>query len=312
MDSSDIEDFPRGDYAPHILSGAINRRQSGRRSPGLNKPSGCYPWYTTYVIDQGPFKLMDAEGRGREEEGPAVVCLPPNPKARIMIPSSTLYSWLEWGAIRLPLCYRDHIDSSRKYPEDYAQPPPEDIWGRPLPLLLQPSAHHPTAGMMVRVNASWWKGGLDRMLANAELGIWIARHLFDLRKKEDPIPTTSLFPLAGDSFQRALRDLENNLALGIDIRDWARALEMSPRSIQRWCRKETGLSPQEVLDRVRLEKAEELLGQGDRRLADIARQCGFASAPAFSAWFTGKRGVSPRRWASGLSSKQNGAGTAWR
>ncbi|MCH8475008.1 MAG: AraC family transcriptional regulator [Opitutales bacterium] len=303
MKSDNRQDYPKGDYAPHILSGAGARRQSGRRSPGLNKPSGYFPWYSTYVIDQGPYTLTDAAGETRTEDGPAVVCLPPHPQSKIQIPSSTLYSWLEWGAVRLPLCPRDHLNASRKYPEGFVQPPPEEIWGRPLPLLLPERTIHPTAGMMVRVNAAWWKGGADRMLANAELALWIARYLFPPPKQEDQNTIKSLFPSAEDAFVQAVQLLSESLAMGLDVRDWALALDLSARSLQRWCRQQCGLSPHGVLDVLRLQRAEELLEQQKESLPTISKKCGFASASAFSTWFSRQKGLSPARWQAGFREK---------
>ena len=300
MKTDALTEYPSGDYFPHVLSGAEARRQSGRRSPGLNKPSGCFPWYTTYMIDQGPYTISGVESGLIKGEGPSVICLPPYPKVKILIPSSTLFSWLEWGAIRLPLRAREHVNASRKYPEGFEQPQPVEIWGRSMPLQLPRSCNQPTAGMMVRVNASWWKGGAERMLANAELALWIARYLFPPEEKSGKQEIQSHFPQAGEAFLSAVHLLNKSLAMGLDIRDWAMALEMSPRSLQRWCRKETGLSPQEVLDTLRLRMAERFLKEAEDNLNDIARKCGFASVSSFSAWFSNKTGLAPGRWRAGF------------
>ncbi|MCC5849577.1 MAG: helix-turn-helix transcriptional regulator [Verrucomicrobia bacterium] len=303
MKTDKHQDYPTGDYFPHVLSGAEARRQSGRRAPGHHKPSGSLPWYTTYMIDQGPFTVMDPGAEESWREGPAVICLPPFAKSVIKIPASTLFSWLEWGAMRLPLCARDTANASRKYPEGHSQPQPEEIWGRSMPLQLPESCNQPTAGMMVRVNASWWKGGAERMLANAELSLWIARYLFPPEAPSDAMSISNLFPEAGPDFAEALNLLKKSFAMGLDIRDWALALEISSRSLQRWCRQETGLSPQGVLDALRMQRAERLLERGDLKLPEIGRNCGFASAAAFSAWFANKKGVSPGRWRKGFKEK---------
>ncbi|MCC5789207.1 MAG: helix-turn-helix transcriptional regulator [Opitutales bacterium] len=298
-----LQDYPQGDYAPHVLSGAEARRQSGRRTPGLNRPSGYHPWYTTYVIDQGPFTIREAGGNVLSREGPTVICLPPYPEIQIQIPASTLYSWLEWGAIRLPLCVRDKINASRKYPEGYRQPSPEEVWGRPLPLQLPEHTNQATAGMMIRVNATWWKGGADRMLANAELALWIARYLFPPEVNENQEEVKSLFPSAENEFMQAVQLLSESLAMGLDIRDWALALGLSARSLQRWCRQQCDLSPHGVLDLLRLQRAETLLTKKEDNLPLIAKKCGFASASAFSAWFSRRKGLSPARWRAGFREK---------
>lgn len=294
--SDRYRDYPNGDYAPHILSGAEGRRQSGRRAPGHHRPTGSFPWYTTYMIDQGPYILQGPDLGRRQGDGPAVICLPPNSVLQLVLPSSTLYSWLEWGAIRLPLCPRDHIDASRKYPPGLTQPPPEAIWNRPLPLELPAWTLQPTAGMMVRTNALWWKGGSHRMLANAELSLWIARCLFPPPVPENTPDPATHFPGSSPAFREALRVLQDGISLSLDIRDWATALEMTPRTLQRWCRQESGKSPQEILDRLRLSTAEQLLRQPDLPLREISLRCGFASPPSFSNWFTRSTGLSPRRW----------------
>lgn len=296
MKSDSQIDYPAGDYAPHVLSGSEARRQSGRRTPGLNRTSGSFPWYTTYMIDQGPFAIYPPDAKRMDLEGPAVISLPPLPSTKVHIPSSTLYSWLEWGAVRLPLCPRDTVNASRKYPKGLVQPQPEEIWGLPLPLQLPPRSHQATAGMMVRVNASWWRGGAHRMLANAELSLWIARHLFPPGDRREEAALPDLFPGVGEDFMEAVRTLEQSLAMSVDVRDWALALDTSTRSLQRWCRKETGLSPQGVLDRVRLRRAEQLLQAGKMTLGDICRHCGFSSPASFSAWFSAKKGAPPGRW----------------
>ena len=304
MESDRPEIYPRPDYAPHILSGAEARRQSGRRTPGLGKASGCFPWYTTYMIDQGPFTIIDPDQGTIQGEGPAVICLPPNPRTRVRIPPSTLYSWLEWGAVRLPLTYRDNLNASRKYPEGYQQPQAPEIWGLPLPIQLPAYASLPTSGMMLRANASWWKGGAHRMLADAELTLWIARYLFPPEEQnEGSTKFKKLFPSTSPKFQKAVGVLEKSLAMSVDVRDWALALELSPRSLQRWCREESGLSPQGILDILREQRATHLLREKNDPLRNVAKVCGFASASAFSAWFSRKKGISPARWRAGLREK---------
>ena len=301
MKTAPAETFPREDYAPHILSGAVSRRQSGRRTPGLNKPSGCFPWYTTYTIDQGPFTIKEESGEKKIHEGPAVVTLPPNPRTQILIPSSTLYSWLEWGAIRLPLCHRDNLNASRKYPEGYEQPPPQEVWQQDIPVPHPKSIYRPSAGMMVRINSLWWRGKNERLLADAELALWIAKYLLSPTKKGSKgEEEAELFPEATPAFRTALSELAKSVSTGIDISDWALALEMSPRSLQRWCRQETGLSPLEVLNRIRLREAEKLLREGNHILTQVAKRSGFSSTPSFSAWFSKQKGLSPRRWSQGL------------
>lgn len=57
---------------------------------------------------------------------------------------------------------------------------------------------------------------------------------------------------------------------------------------------ETGMSPNDYVVRMRVERAKELLCKGDCSIMDVAFACGFKSASTFSATFTKFMGLSPR------------------
>ena len=61
-------------------------------------------------------------------------------------------------------------------------------------------------------------------------------------------------------------------------------------------RKHTGLTPADYLARFRVRAARELLETTDRKVADIARACGFASPQYFNAAFRRQTGVTPTAW----------------
>ena len=57
---------------------------------------------------------------------------------------------------------------------------------------------------------------------------------------------------------------------------------------------ETGMSPNDYVVRMRVERAKELLRKGGCSIMDVAFACGFKSASTFSATFTKFMGISPR------------------
>jgi len=61
-------------------------------------------------------------------------------------------------------------------------------------------------------------------------------------------------------------------------------------------RAHTGLSPADYLARHRIKAARRLLAQTDRKVADIASACGFASAQYFNAAFRRHTGLTPSAW----------------
>ena len=61
-------------------------------------------------------------------------------------------------------------------------------------------------------------------------------------------------------------------------------------------RKHTGLTPADYLARFRIRAARRLLETTDRKIADIARACGFSSAQYFNAAFRRQTGFTPAAW----------------
>lgn len=57
---------------------------------------------------------------------------------------------------------------------------------------------------------------------------------------------------------------------------------------------ETGMSPNDYVVRLRIERAQKLLRESDRSILNVAFACGFKSASTFSATFTKFMGISPR------------------
>ena len=61
-------------------------------------------------------------------------------------------------------------------------------------------------------------------------------------------------------------------------------------------RRHTGLSPADYLARYRIRRARELLARTDGKIADVARECGFAGCEYFNAVFKRQTGFTPSAW----------------
>lgn len=94
---------------------------------------------------------------------------------------------------------------------------------------------------------------------------------------------------------RVAAHLARALPDGADVADVARAMHVSPRTLQRRLELEqTRFS--EVLDRARLAEARRLLADPAATLADVAFRLGFADLATFSRAFKRWTGVPPGQW----------------
>ncbi|QRK12758.1 helix-turn-helix transcriptional regulator [Archangium violaceum] len=100
---------------------------------------------------------------------------------------------------------------------------------------------------------------------------------------------------AGDFPSTVAARIAEALESGAGAEDIAARLHMSKRTLQRRL-EEGGLSFQELLDRVRAEKARTLIRDERLELADVAFRLGFSDVSSFSRSFRRWTGVSPGRY----------------
>ncbi len=80
------------------------------------------------------------------------------------------------------------------------------------------------------------------------------------------------------------------------IREVARAGGLSVSHLRRLFHTVRQLSPRDVFDRIRMEQAMQLLAHSDRKLTDVAAECGFGGASQFCQFFKDHNGTSPAAW----------------
>ena len=102
----------------------------------------------------------------------------------------------------------------------------------------------------------------------------------------------------------ALVFVQRHLGEGINASSLAAALGVSHTTLDKAFRTELGTSPQREIARLRRELACRLLLGTDRSAADVAAECGYATAQRFSRDFASAFGTPPAAW----RSRHRGAG----
>lgn len=74
----------------------------------------------------------------------------------------------------------------------------------------------------------------------------------------------------------------------------SREFAISPAHLRRLFQAQLAKSPREVLERLKMQRAAELLAEGDEKLEVVAAACGFGSASSFSRAYKAHFGRSPR------------------
>jgi AraC family transcriptional regulator len=94
--------------------------------------------------------------------------------------------------------------------------------------------------------------------------------------------------------QQAVELMHARFGEKLSVSSLARSVHQSESHFGRIFKQETGLSPMEYLTRVRLDKARRLLSRTDKRVSQVALECGFASGAHFSSVFRKSTGIRPK------------------
>ncbi|MCC8954188.1 helix-turn-helix transcriptional regulator [Bradyrhizobium sp. Pear77] len=93
--------------------------------------------------------------------------------------------------------------------------------------------------------------------------------------------------------RKIMQFVEANLHADIRLKDLADVANLSPFHFSRAFRKSTGEPPHRFVRGCRLEKAKQLLIEGDASLAEISLICNFSSQSSFTRAFTRAFGAPP-------------------
>jgi len=111
--------------------------------------------------------------------------------------------------------------------------------------------------------------------------------------------TLSLPAATTPALQRGLDHLLARLGRPVGLADAAKAAGMSPRTLQRRCKKELGVGLSEWLQQARVLRALELLADPEVQIGEVALRCGYQSQAAFTRVFQRRLGVAPSVWRRG-------------
>ncbi|MGQ7844434.1 GlxA family transcriptional regulator [Granulosicoccus sp. 3-233] len=95
------------------------------------------------------------------------------------------------------------------------------------------------------------------------------------------------------NLQSALRLMRNNLDEPVSKLALAQHINLSTRAMERLFQRHLNTSPARFYRQLRLQRAHELLSQGDASVGEVSDVCGFVSAAHFSRSFQKRYGVSP-------------------
>jgi AraC family transcriptional regulator len=96
--------------------------------------------------------------------------------------------------------------------------------------------------------------------------------------------------------QRQVNLINVNLAHDLSIAEIAHECGLSSGYFARAFKRSTGVPPYQLLTKMRVERAKELLKDPRCELADIALLCGFVDQSHFTRVFSRSEGYSPGRW----------------
>lgn len=100
---------------------------------------------------------------------------------------------------------------------------------------------------------------------------------------------------------RVVEFMHSNLDRKITIKDMSSVAHMSPTHFTRIFKNETGKTPMEYLNKIRLERAKRLIMAGDKSITEIAFECGFSSPSYLSERFRKSYKISPTDYLNDLN-----------
>lgn len=96
--------------------------------------------------------------------------------------------------------------------------------------------------------------------------------------------------------ERALSWYAEHLPDNPSVKEVADAVHTSVSHLRRLCVEARGAGPKDLFRRIRLERAQDLMGRTNRTLDEIARECGYASASHFCREYKAVYHFTPSTW----------------
>ncbi|GEM_PF-918963 len=279
--------------SPHVISGAVGKMNRGRRRLQHQGADEEVPWYTLLVLESGSLVLRDHQGHTHTRKEACAILLEPCSRWQIDLPPLSEYCWVDFGLTSEERVHREEDRHGWRYVQRHPQPVMMDLFGVEAPLILEMTLYQSSLHLCREVNGLWWRGGQSLLRAHCRLYNWLLEFLrcYDPEERE----REEVFPEASEEVRGLIRIAERQLEQRFTTRIWAEMAGMSRTKLHQCFQAELGMSSGDVLDRIRLIRAQNsLLGGASVGLA--AKDCGFQSRSSFSSWFHRKTGSSPSLW----------------
>jgi LacI family transcriptional regulator len=108
--------------------------------------------------------------------------------------------------------------------------------------------------------------------------------------------STDMLAIDDPGVARAIHEIRRRAFEGVKVGDLVSGLPLSRRALEHRFRKLLGRTPKEEIQRLRLERAKDLLATTKLPVERIAERLGYHQAAYFSAAFRRETGVAPGRW----------------
>lgn len=139
------------------------------------------------------------------------------------------------------------------------------------------------------------RGGAPELYAESAAQ-FLAVHLLTRHARA---PEPRRYPVRPHALGRADNLMRERMGEAVSLGELAAAAGLSPFQLLRAAKAAWGETPLRRLTRLRMERAKELLGQGDLSVSEIAYRCGYGNPSHFAAAFCRYAGVTPRRYRQG-------------
>lgn len=95
------------------------------------------------------------------------------------------------------------------------------------------------------------------------------------------------------AIRKAVKYIEDNMESPLSLSDLSFATGLSPNYFHRIFSREMGITPNNYINKIKLDNAKRLLAKTEMSIADIAMQCGFENVPYFSFLFKKQHKMTP-------------------
>jgi AraC-like DNA-binding protein len=197
-----------------------------------------------------------------------------------------------WRRVQPDYCLGVRTPADRRM----IQPPPEAVWGVPLPGVLPAACQDRIVAELPGIIESWLSDDRTRVRrAQDRFALLVGSVVDDVLASGSR--NTSL-PVE-QRVARAEAVAAQTLHLGVDVNQMARAAGYERSYFSGLYQRVRGETARDFLSRLRLQEAKHLLRSTDLKVADVARQLGYRSAFVFIRMFKRHAGQTPGRWRAG-------------